>query len=80
MDTTKVITTNQLFFIESSYIKILYFFLDLEQNTCVPCSANCGSCQDRPDFCKSCDHHLVMHENKCYAACPQYTFETDDYK
>lgn len=44
----------------------------------MPCEANCASCQDRPDKCTSCEHHLVMHENKCYAACPAYTYETQD--
>lgn len=53
--------------------------IDTENSTCVPCEANCASCQDRPDKCTSCEHHLVMHENKCYAACPAYTYETQDY-
>ena len=52
---------------------------DYDQNTCVPCQPNCASCQERPDHCTSCDHHLVLHDNKCYAACPTYTFETEDY-
>lgn len=52
---------------------------DTENNTCVPCEANCASCQDRPDHCTSCEHHLVMHENRCYAACPVFTYETQDY-
>jgi len=55
------------------------FHVDTENSTCVPCEANCASCQDRPDKCTSCEHHLVMHENKCYAACPLYTYETQDY-
>ncbi|XP_033231362.1 furin-like protease 2 isoform X2 [Belonocnema kinseyi] len=55
------------------------YYENTENNTCVPCEANCASCQDRPDHCTSCEHHLVMHENKCYAACPLYTFETQDY-
>lgn len=53
---------------------------DYDNKTCVPCEANCASCQDRPDYCTSCDHHLVMHENKCYSACPEHTYETEDYK
>jgi hypothetical protein len=52
---------------------------DYDQNTCVPCEPNCASCQERPDHCTSCDHHLVLHDNKCYAACPSYTYETEDY-
>jgi proprotein convertase subtilisin/kexin type 5 len=52
---------------------------DYDQNTCVPCEPNCASCQERPDHCTSCDHHLVLHDNKCYAACPTYTYETEDY-
>lgn len=55
-------------------------FPDYDNKTCVPCEANCASCQDRPDYCTSCDHHLVMHENKCYSACPEHTYETEDYK
>ncbi|XP_015590676.1 furin-like protease 2 isoform X3 [Cephus cinctus] len=55
------------------------YYENIENNTCVPCEANCASCQDRPDRCTSCEHHLVMHENKCYAACPLYTYETQDY-
>uniref|UniRef100_A0A1B6GHW2 furin n=2 Tax=Proconiini TaxID=565685 RepID=A0A1B6GHW2_9HEMI len=51
-----------------------------DEGTCIPCEANCASCQDRPDHCTACEHHLVMFENKCYAACPMYTFETDDYR
>ncbi|EDS41850.1 proprotein convertase subtilisin/kexin type 4, furin [Culex quinquefasciatus] len=50
-----------------------------DNRTCVPCEANCASCQDRPDYCTSCDHHLVMHEHKCYSACPKNTYETEDY-
>ncbi|XP_074107008.1 furin-like protease 2 isoform X1 [Cotesia typhae] len=55
------------------------YYENTENNTCVPCEANCGSCQDRPDHCTTCDHHLVMYESKCYAACPLYTYETQDY-
>ncbi|XP_020283129.1 furin-like protease 2 isoform X1 [Pseudomyrmex gracilis] len=55
------------------------YYENTENSTCVPCEANCASCQDRPDKCTSCEHHLVMHENKCYAACPSYTYETQDY-
>ncbi|XP_043278342.1 furin-like protease 2 isoform X2 [Venturia canescens] len=55
------------------------YYENSENNTCVPCEANCASCQDRPDHCTSCEHHLVMHENRCYAACPTRTYETQDY-
>lgn len=55
------------------------YYENYDQNTCVPCQPNCASCQERPDHCTSCDHHLVLHDNKCYAACPTYTFETEDY-
>ncbi|XP_066589847.1 furin-like protease 2 isoform X2 [Prorops nasuta] len=55
------------------------YYENTENSTCVPCEANCGSCQDRPDRCTSCEHHLVMYENKCYAACPLNTYETQDY-
>ncbi|XP_030564586.1 furin-like protease 2 isoform X2 [Drosophila novamexicana] len=56
------------------------YFEDVKNRTCVPCEPNCASCQDRPEYCTSCDHHLVMHENKCYSACPLNTFETEENK
>uniref|UniRef100_A0A182VRP6 furin n=1 Tax=Anopheles minimus TaxID=112268 RepID=A0A182VRP6_9DIPT len=56
------------------------YYENYDNRTCVPCEANCASCQDRPDYCTSCDHHLVMHEHRCYAACPKNTYETEDYK
>ena len=55
-------------------------FADYDNKTCVPCEANCGSCQDRPDYCTSCEHHLVMHEHKCFSSCPLHTYETEEYK
>lgn len=55
------------------------YYENYDNKTCVPCEANCASCQDRPDYCTSCDHHLVMHDHKCYSACPEHTFETEDY-
>lgn len=55
------------------------YFIDSENNTCVPCEANCASCSDQPDYCTSCQHHLVLYEKKCFAACPLYTYETEDY-
>lgn len=58
----------------------LLLLTDYDNKTCVPCEANCASCTDRPDYCTSCDHHLVMHEHKCYSACPLHTYETEDYK
>ena len=61
------------------YNMIGFVSVDPENSTCVPCEANCASCSDRPDHCTSCEHHLVLYENKCYAACPLYTFETQDY-
>ncbi|KAI5694478.1 hypothetical protein M8J76_010586 [Diaphorina citri] len=51
-----------------------------EEGTCVPCEPNCASCQERPDHCTACDHHLVLYGNKCLAACPDKTYETDDYR
>nr|XP_017011802.2 furin-like protease 2 isoform X4 [Drosophila takahashii] len=56
------------------------YFENSRNRTCVPCEPNCASCQDHPEFCTSCDHHLVMHENKCYSACPLDTYETEDNK
>uniref|UniRef100_A0A8D8XPL7 furin n=1 Tax=Cacopsylla melanoneura TaxID=428564 RepID=A0A8D8XPL7_9HEMI len=56
------------------------YFENTEEGTCVPCEPNCASCQDRPDHCTACDHHLVLYGNKCLAACPDKTYETDDYR
>lgn len=61
-------------------MSVIFSFSDYENKTCVPCEANCASCQDRPDYCTSCEHHLVMHEHRCYSACPVYTYETEDYQ
>lgn len=65
------------------FIYLIFFSIllpDYDNKTCVPCESNCGSCQDRPDYCTSCEHHLVMHEHKCYSDCPKNTYETEDYK
>ncbi|XP_068159733.1 furin-like protease 2 isoform X1 [Drosophila tropicalis] len=56
------------------------YFENTKNRTCIPCEPNCASCQDHPEYCTSCDHHLVMHENKCYSACPSDTYETEDNK
>nr|CAD7411542.1 unnamed protein product [Timema cristinae] len=48
-------------------------------NLCVPCKPNCASCQDQPDHCDICENHLVLYNNECYAVCPVYTYETEDY-
>ncbi|XP_017145820.1 furin-like protease 2 isoform X2 [Drosophila miranda] len=56
------------------------YFENSRNRTCAPCEPNCASCQDHPEYCTSCDHHLVMHENKCYSACPLDTYETEDNK
>uniref|UniRef100_A0A1B0AQK4 P/Homo B domain-containing protein n=1 Tax=Glossina palpalis gambiensis TaxID=67801 RepID=A0A1B0AQK4_9MUSC len=56
------------------------YYENYDNKTCVPCEANCASCQDRPDYCTSCEHHLVMHEHKCFSSCPLHTYETEDYK
>ncbi|XP_058978156.1 furin-like protease 2 isoform X2 [Musca domestica] len=55
------------------------YYENYDNKTCVPCEANCGSCQDRPDYCTSCEHHLVMHEHKCFSSCPLHTYETEEY-
>ncbi|KAL1508965.1 hypothetical protein ABEB36_003778 [Hypothenemus hampei] len=56
------------------------YFENFIDKTCIPCQPNCAGCQDRPDHCTSCDHHLLLYQNKCLAACPSNTFETDDYR
>lgn len=56
-----------------------FFETDFADKTCITCQPNCASCQDRPDYCTSCDHHLLLYQNKCLASCPIKTFETEDY-
>ncbi|XP_017774307.1 PREDICTED: furin-like protease 2 [Nicrophorus vespilloides] len=55
------------------------YFEDFTDKTCTPCQPNCAGCQDRPDRCTSCDHHLLLYHNKCLASCPPDTYETEDY-
>ncbi|XP_023247462.1 furin-like protease 2 [Copidosoma floridanum] len=55
------------------------YFENSKNGTCEPCEANCQNCSEQPDQCTSCQHHLVLYKNKCYATCPLYTYETDDY-
>lgn len=71
---------NFLIFIFIYFFLVLILFTDYENKTCVSCEANCASCQDRSDYCTSCEHHLVMHEHRCYSACPEFTYETEDYQ
>nr|CAD7434599.1 unnamed protein product [Timema monikensis] len=52
---------------------------DIGHNLCLPCKPNCASCQDQPDHCDICENHLVLYNNECYAVCPVYTYETEDY-
>lgn len=64
----------------SSEVWIFFpFFSDYADKTCTPCHPNCNGCQDHPDHCTSCDHHLLLYQNKCLATCPPNTYETDDY-
>ncbi|CAG9822494.1 unnamed protein product, partial [Phaedon cochleariae] len=55
------------------------YYENFLEKTCIPCQTNCAGCQDRPDRCTSCDHHLLLYQNKCLASCPMHTYETDDY-
>ncbi|XP_045465314.1 furin-like protease 2 isoform X1 [Harmonia axyridis] len=55
------------------------YFEDYLHKTCVTCQPNCLACQERPDHCTSCDHHLLLYQNKCLAACPVGTYETEYY-
>ncbi|XP_074038039.1 furin-like protease 2 isoform X2 [Leptinotarsa decemlineata] len=55
------------------------YYENFAEKTCIPCQPNCVGCQDRPDHCTSCDHHLLLYQNKCLAFCPSNTYETDDY-
>ncbi|XP_056639377.1 furin-like protease 2 isoform X2 [Diorhabda sublineata] len=55
------------------------YYENFADKTCIPCQPNCAGCQDRPDHCTSCDHHLLLFQNKCLASCPLSTYETDDY-
>lgn len=61
-------------------ISLIISSIDYDNKTCVPCESNCASCQDKPDYCMSCEHHLVMYNHKCYSSCPQGTYETEDYR
>lgn len=68
-------------FTQGSFVSpLLSLLTDYDNNTCVPCEANCGSCQDRPDYCTLCEHNLVMHEHKCFSSCPLHTYETEENK
>ncbi|KAJ8965046.1 hypothetical protein NQ314_004447, partial [Rhamnusium bicolor] len=55
------------------------YYENFADKTCIPCQPNCAGCQDRPDHCTSCDHHLLLYQNRCLAACPTNTYETEDY-
>ncbi|XP_058802575.1 furin-like protease 2 isoform X2 [Phymastichus coffea] len=55
------------------------YYESSENSTCVPCEANCASCTEQPNHCTTCEHHLVLYNYKCHAACPIYTFESQDY-
>ncbi|KAL7296421.1 hypothetical protein TKK_0010430 [Trichogramma kaykai] len=46
---------------------------------CIPCASNCATCINKPNYCLSCEHHLVLYKNKCYATCPIYTYQTTDH-
>nr|CAD7461033.1 unnamed protein product [Timema tahoe] len=54
------------------------YYEDSDRNLCVPCEPNCASCLDKPNNCVNCEHHLVLHDNKCFATCPLHTYETED--
>nr|CAD7261535.1 unnamed protein product [Timema shepardi] len=54
------------------------YYEDSDRNLCVPCEPNCASCVDRSDNCVNCEHHLVLHDRKCFATCPLHTHETED--
>ncbi|XP_060524028.1 furin-like protease 2 [Cylas formicarius] len=56
------------------------YYENFADRTCIPCQPNCAGCQDRPDHCTSCDHHLLLYQSKCLAACPINTHETEDYR
>ncbi|KAJ8941052.1 hypothetical protein NQ318_006826 [Aromia moschata] len=55
------------------------YYENFADKTCIPCQPNCAGCQDHPDHCTSCDHHLLLYQNRCLASCPTNTYETDDY-
>ncbi|XP_063234781.1 furin-like protease 2 [Bacillus rossius redtenbacheri] len=54
------------------------YYESYEQDSCIPCEPNCASCEHRN--CTRCDHHLFLYNNKCYATCPQFTYETGDHR
>lgn len=55
------------------------YFENGHQKTCITCQPNCATCEHQPDQCTSCDHHLLLYQNKCVASCPSSTYETEDY-
>ncbi|KAK9878880.1 hypothetical protein WA026_003709 [Henosepilachna vigintioctopunctata] len=55
------------------------YFADYQQKTCIACHPNCLACENELDHCSSCDHHLLLYQNKCVAACPIGTYETEYY-
>jgi len=56
------------------------YFEDRERQSCIGCQGNCASCPEGAELCTSCDHHLILHNHTCIAACPMNMFETDDYR
>ncbi|KAG5898892.1 hypothetical protein JTB14_003286 [Gonioctena quinquepunctata] len=54
------------------------YYENFADKTCIPCQPNCVGCQDRPDRCTSCDHHLLLYQSKCLAFCTPNTYETED--
>nr|CAD7425939.1 unnamed protein product [Timema monikensis] len=54
------------------------YYEDSDRNLCVPCEPNCASCVDKSNNCVNCEHHLVLHDSKCFATCPLHTHETED--
>ncbi|XP_072564200.1 proprotein convertase subtilisin/kexin type 5b isoform X2 [Paramormyrops kingsleyae] len=56
------------------------FYPDIEQQDCVPCHADCASC-DGPDVddCNAClDPSAVRYKGKCLPECPTSTFHDMD--
>lgn len=56
------------------------FYADIEQQDCVPCHADCASC-DGPDVddCNAClDPSAVRYKGKCLPECPASTFHDMD--
>ena len=56
----------------------LYKYVNFEADrSCKACDFPCDQCQERSDYCLSCDDGLIMYGYKCVAECPDKYSERD---